>query len=245
MINFLPSDVTEVQLRKLFEKHGAIASVKIVCDHKTRQSKGYGFVKFQSAQSANAATQQLNGHAIGNKRLKVQHAKQKAEKPDSVASDAPAPLYPCEEGSYSMTSGHALKAGDAGYLKIDSAADIPTKPPTTPLRTVIFGRDLGSQGAQKAIKALQQFCDAHLAHLDLGYISGISGSSLVDLAKICPYLEWIDAKQAGVSFGNLKELARLCPRLKFIDMRETSAHEYLCDLRPSEMGMPKRLLVDL
>ncbi|CBH16930.1 RNA-binding protein, putative [Trypanosoma brucei gambiense DAL972] len=71
MVNYIPTTVDEVQLRQLFERFGAIESVKIVCDRETRQSRGYGFVKFQSASSAQQAIASLNGFVILNKRLKV------------------------------------------------------------------------------------------------------------------------------------------------------------------------------
>ncbi|KEG05944.1 RNA-binding protein UBP-2 [Trypanosoma grayi] len=71
MVNYIPTTVDEVQLRQLFDRFGPIESVKIVCDRETRQSRGYGFVKFQSAASAQQAISGLNGFSILNKRLKV------------------------------------------------------------------------------------------------------------------------------------------------------------------------------
>ncbi|EAN98684.1 U-rich RNA-binding protein UBP-2 [Trypanosoma cruzi] len=71
MVNYIPTTVDEVQLRQLFERYGPIESVKIVADRETRQSRGYGFVKFQSGSSAQQAIAGLNGFNILNKRLKV------------------------------------------------------------------------------------------------------------------------------------------------------------------------------
>ncbi|ORC91825.1 RNA-binding protein UBP-2 [Trypanosoma theileri] len=71
MVNYIPTTVDEVQLRQLFERYGQIESVKIVCDRETRQSRGFGFVKFHSASSAQQAITALNGFSILNKRLKV------------------------------------------------------------------------------------------------------------------------------------------------------------------------------
>lgn len=71
MVNYIPSTVDELQLRQLFEQYGPIETVKIVCDRESRQSRGYGFVKYVEASSANQAIQELNGYAIMNKRLKV------------------------------------------------------------------------------------------------------------------------------------------------------------------------------
>lgn len=71
MVNYIPTTVDEMQLRQLFERFGPIESVKIVCDRDTRQSRGYGFVKYQSAANAQQAVNELNGFNILNKRLKV------------------------------------------------------------------------------------------------------------------------------------------------------------------------------
>ncbi|EPY22883.1 RNA-binding protein, UPB1 [Strigomonas culicis] len=71
MVNYIPTNVDDVQLRNLFERFGPIDKVKIVCDRETRQSRGYGFVMFQSAASAQQAINEMNGYNILNKRLKV------------------------------------------------------------------------------------------------------------------------------------------------------------------------------
>ncbi|AIN98915.1 RNA-binding protein, putative, UPB2 [Leishmania panamensis] len=71
MVNYIPTTVDEMQLRQLFERYGPIETVKIVCDRETRQSRGYGFVKYCSAASAQQAVNELNGFNILNKRLKV------------------------------------------------------------------------------------------------------------------------------------------------------------------------------
>ncbi|EPY31248.1 RNA-binding protein, UPB1 [Strigomonas culicis] len=71
MVNYIPTTMDEMQLLQLFERFGPIDSVKIVCDRENRQSRGYGFVKFQSAASAQQAIAELNGSTLLNKRLKV------------------------------------------------------------------------------------------------------------------------------------------------------------------------------
>jgi RNA recognition motif-containing protein len=71
MVNYIPTTIDELQLRQLFEQYGPIETVKIVCDRETRQSRGYGFVKYRQAASAAMAIQELNGYPILNKRLKV------------------------------------------------------------------------------------------------------------------------------------------------------------------------------
>ena len=65
----LPADANESTLRVLFEPYGALTSVRVL------PGKGYGFVNFDSVQSAVAAVHGLNGFRIGNKHLKVEFKK--------------------------------------------------------------------------------------------------------------------------------------------------------------------------
>ena len=48
-------------------------SAKVYVDRQTGESKGFGFVSYDSVISAEHAIEQMNGFQIGNKRLKVQH----------------------------------------------------------------------------------------------------------------------------------------------------------------------------
>jgi RNA recognition motif-containing protein len=73
MINYIPSNIDEMQLRQLFEMYGPIESLKVVVDRDTRQSRGYGFVKYRFGASAMHAIKYLNGYPILNKRLKVSY----------------------------------------------------------------------------------------------------------------------------------------------------------------------------
>eukprot|EP01080_Neovahlkampfia_damariscottae_P011490 gene11490-4654_t len=66
----LPPDLDDIALFKLFQRFGKVESVK-VCTNEKGESKGYGFVKFSSLQSAINAISTCNGMKIGNKHLKV------------------------------------------------------------------------------------------------------------------------------------------------------------------------------
>lgn len=74
MVNYIPTSIEEGQLRRVFEQAGPVESVKIVYDRTSRQSRGYGFVKFYSAATAQQAVNQFNGFEMMNKRLKVTFA---------------------------------------------------------------------------------------------------------------------------------------------------------------------------
>ena len=59
----------------MFAPFGNVISAKVFVDKKTFDSKGFGFVSFDTAASADAAIAAMNGFQIGSKRLKVQHKK--------------------------------------------------------------------------------------------------------------------------------------------------------------------------
>merc|ERR1719410_586132 len=62
-------------LQKMFTPYGEILSCKVVMDHKTRMSKGYGFVKFKRKEQAKLAVDKLDQFHIGGKVLKVAYAR--------------------------------------------------------------------------------------------------------------------------------------------------------------------------
>lgn len=72
-IYHLPHDLTDADLATAFNPFGQVISAKVYVDKYTRESKGFGFVSYDSRQAAEAAIEQMNGFQIGSKRLKVQH----------------------------------------------------------------------------------------------------------------------------------------------------------------------------
>jgi len=75
IVNYLPVSFRECHLAHLFCEVGELVSVRIIVDKKTKRSKGYGFVKFTTAESASKAIQLLNGKDILGKTLKVAYAR--------------------------------------------------------------------------------------------------------------------------------------------------------------------------
>lgn len=72
-IYHLPHDLTDADLATAFAPFGAVISAKVYMDKITGESKGFGFVSYDSADAADAAITSMNGFQIGSKRLKVQH----------------------------------------------------------------------------------------------------------------------------------------------------------------------------
>ena len=72
----LPFSATESDVRSLFEKHGSVQSVKLINDRETGRPRGFGFVEMPKADAARAI-QNLNGHDLGGRSLKVSEAQEK------------------------------------------------------------------------------------------------------------------------------------------------------------------------
>lgn len=67
--------MTNHDLHELFKIHGNILSVSIKTEVDTGRGKGFGFVTFETEESAASAIQHLNGYQIHGKRLKVDYKK--------------------------------------------------------------------------------------------------------------------------------------------------------------------------
>ena len=71
---------TEDDLRELFAKAGGVASVAVIKDRDTRQSKGFAFVEMSSQTEAQKAVSMLDGVQLGDRALKVNLAKPREER---------------------------------------------------------------------------------------------------------------------------------------------------------------------
>src|SRR5687768_12610570 len=60
----LSYDVTEADLQAAFEAFGTVASVSLIKDQSSGQSKGFGFVEMPSASAAQAAITGLHGKEL-------------------------------------------------------------------------------------------------------------------------------------------------------------------------------------
>jgi len=71
----LSYDMTEDNLKELFEQHGEVSSVKIIIDRYSGRSKGFGFVEMNEQTDADNAIQDLNGKEIMGRTIKVNVAR--------------------------------------------------------------------------------------------------------------------------------------------------------------------------
>ncbi|KAG2673536.1 hypothetical protein I3760_13G096700 [Carya illinoinensis] len=57
----LSYDTNEAVLKDAFGQHGEIIEAKVICDHVSGRSKGYGFVRFTSETAATTALNEMDG----------------------------------------------------------------------------------------------------------------------------------------------------------------------------------------
>jgi RNA recognition motif-containing protein len=75
----LPYRLTDDELRAAFEPHGEIASVTVVTDQYTGESKGFAFVEMPIQAEAENAIKQLDGASLGGRSIRVSQARLKSE----------------------------------------------------------------------------------------------------------------------------------------------------------------------
>jgi len=74
----LSYDMSEAQMRKEFEKYGAVKSARIISNRFNHKSKGFGFVEMPIRVEAEAAIKALHDKDILGRKLRVNEAKNKS-----------------------------------------------------------------------------------------------------------------------------------------------------------------------
>jgi RNA recognition motif-containing protein len=70
----LSSDTTTKEIQTAFAPFGEIVDAIVIADRSTGQSRGFGFVTYQSSAAADAAIKQMNGTELDGRTLKVNRA---------------------------------------------------------------------------------------------------------------------------------------------------------------------------
>lgn len=71
--------VTEEDLQKAFEAFGQVASVSIIRDKFSNQSKGFGFVEMPAQEQAQAAVEGMNGKDLKGRAMNVNEARPRTD----------------------------------------------------------------------------------------------------------------------------------------------------------------------
>jgi len=77
----LPFKVREEELQSLFQQAGTVASVNIIRDKVSGQSRGFGFVEMSSPEEAEKAIEMFNGHSMENRAIVVNEARPQTPRP--------------------------------------------------------------------------------------------------------------------------------------------------------------------
>jgi RNA recognition motif-containing protein len=76
----LSYETKEEDLRELFAQAGTVASVALIKDRDTGQSKGFAFIEMSNQSEAEKAIQMFNSYTLANRPLKVNLARPKEER---------------------------------------------------------------------------------------------------------------------------------------------------------------------
>ena len=77
----LSYEVTSSSLEELFAPYGAVRSAQVIQDRDTGRSKGFGFVELSDDNAARRAISELNEKEVGGRRLTVNEAKPREDRP--------------------------------------------------------------------------------------------------------------------------------------------------------------------
>lgn len=69
--------VRAAELQSAFDTFGEITEAKVITDHMTGRSKGYGFVTYSSASDAQKAVETMNEKEISGRNIRVNIARNK------------------------------------------------------------------------------------------------------------------------------------------------------------------------
>ncbi len=76
----LSYQISEADLRELFEGYGTVSSAKIITDRETGRSKGFGFVEMDDDSEGQRAIEELNGAEFNGRTLAVSVARPRTER---------------------------------------------------------------------------------------------------------------------------------------------------------------------
>ena len=76
----LSYQVSEADLRELFEEYGTVSSAKIITDKFTGRSRGFGFVEMDDDSEGQRAIEQLNEAEYDGRTLTVSVARPRTER---------------------------------------------------------------------------------------------------------------------------------------------------------------------
>ncbi len=71
----LPFSSNSGDLEELFGQYGQVDSAAVISDRETGRSRGFGFVEMANDDEARRAIEELDGHDLGGRNLRVNEAR--------------------------------------------------------------------------------------------------------------------------------------------------------------------------
>lgn len=71
----LSFNTTNGDLETLFASHGSVHSANVITDRETGRSRGFGFVEMDDDTEARRAIEELDGHQVDGRSLRVNEAR--------------------------------------------------------------------------------------------------------------------------------------------------------------------------
>ncbi|MGF1665314.1 MAG: RNA recognition motif domain-containing protein [Acidimicrobiia bacterium] len=102
----LPFRFSDEDLAALFRRHGEVESASIVMDRDSGRSRGFGFVVMTNDDEGRAAIEELEGTDSGGRKLTVNEARPREERPRREGGGG---------GGYGRSGGGGGGGGGGGY----------------------------------------------------------------------------------------------------------------------------------
>ena len=80
-IGSLSYDTTDDTLKAHFEQIGAVKSARVITEHESNRSKGFGFVELEDDANNQKAIDELDGKELDGRSINVSLAKPKEDRP--------------------------------------------------------------------------------------------------------------------------------------------------------------------
>lgn len=104
-------NMSEDDLRNLFEQYGTVSSIKIVKDRETGRSKGFGFVEMENDTEAQNALSSLYDKEVLGRKIVINEAQERPAKPGGGGG--------FKKRSFGGGGGGYNKGGGGGYRDRD------------------------------------------------------------------------------------------------------------------------------
>lgn len=111
-------DTTQEELSALLSQAGKVARVHIGTDRETGRSRGFAFAEFASDTEAAQAIQRFDGYDLGGRRLRVNNAEDRPQRPSGGGGNgyrsAPPPPRPAFSAPQNMFAAGDPFGGELG-----------------------------------------------------------------------------------------------------------------------------------